>query len=158
MCNPGCFDPERHPHAGTLTRDMPLSSGSDEPHHYLWIAPTKDIDTLISTQAARLIDPLDQIFQQAVLLPSGTTLARKSTEGPIRRILGVYTAQSLCQLLVHSLSSPREVNYDKWIWASRWRIRFKGAVFHEAEGARARWSYQVVRDTLDPSPAALLAS
>ncbi|KJZ69387.1 hypothetical protein HIM_11226 [Hirsutella minnesotensis 3608] len=130
----GCFDPERSPHVGSLTRTMPVHCGADEQHYPFWAVPTRDINALIFTQAARLVLPLDHLFREASLSASDGPTSGNPAEGPIRRILAFYTAQLLCRLLVHSFSSQREVNYDKWVWLSRWRVRTKERSFNERRG------------------------
>lgn len=76
--------------------------------------------------------PLDHLFKEAS--PSPSSVLHNPADGPIRRILAFYTAQLLCRLLVHSLSSQRPVYYDKWLWLSRWRAKAKRGAYYERLG------------------------
>ncbi|OAQ71918.1 hypothetical protein VFPPC_12036 [Pochonia chlamydosporia 170] len=122
MWNDGYFDPERSPHAGPICLTVPLDPGPDE-HYPFWIVPTRDMNALIFTQAARLIVPLDHLFQEASLPSTDQSSSPVShADRSIRRIFAFYTAQLLCRLLEHAFSSEREFNYDNWIWCSDWRV------------------------------------
>ncbi|KJZ70003.1 hypothetical protein HIM_10614 [Hirsutella minnesotensis 3608] len=132
MWSRGAFDPAQNPHTGSVSCVLGTQAGVNEPHYPFWVVPTRDINALIFTQAARLVLPLDHLFKEAS--PSPSSALHNPAEGPIRRILAFYTAQLFCRLLVHSLSSQRAVNYDKWMFLSRWRARAKGRTFHERRG------------------------
>ncbi|GJN86977.1 hypothetical protein PLIIFM63780_010559 [Purpureocillium lilacinum] len=131
MWSRGAFDPDKNPHTGPMSRVVGTQSEAGQPHYPFWIVPTRDFNALIFTQAARLVVPLDHLFKQA---SSGPSSPRKPDEGSIRRVLAYYTAQLFCRLLVHSLSSQREVNYDDWIWRSRWRAQVARRTFYERRG------------------------
>jgi hypothetical protein len=132
MWSRGAFDPVRNPHTGSLSRTLDMRLGTGEPHYPFWVVRTRDINALIFTQAARLVLPLDHLFNEAST--SRPLVKQNPAEGPIRRILAFYTAQLFCRLLVHALSSHQAVNYDKWMWLSRWRVRAKGRSFYERRG------------------------
>lgn len=129
---------DRNPHLGSLTRSVSLRSGeggaAGHPHCAFWVVPTRDINALIVTQAARLLLPLDYIFQEAVATPpasdnsSSPTTSASSTvsstvTSQVRQILAFYTAQLFCRLLTWSLGSNTERPYDHWIWLRRWTVR-----------------------------------
>jgi len=136
MWDRGALDPVRSPHTGPLSRVVPLRPGGGRTeggrqHHYpFWAVPTRAINTLIVTQAARFVLPLDHIFREAASLPVAATKNHRgqsgpSTSSPIQQILGFYTAQLLCRLLTYSLSSDTEYPFDKWIWLSQWTVKVK---------------------------------
>ncbi|KAK7414022.1 hypothetical protein QQZ08_012556, partial [Neonectria magnoliae] len=116
MWSNGSFCPDRSPYTGSLTHVVPLNPEPGE-HYPFWAVPTKDINALIFTQAARLVLPLDHIFLKP--LPSQAP----SSPPPVQQVLDFYTAQLLCRLLTHTLSSEQALGFDKWIWLSRWRVR-----------------------------------
>ena len=69
--------------------------------------------SFISTQATRLILPLDHIFQEATR-KEGKQLS--SSTDPIRQILTFYTAQLFYRLLIYALNDEEEEqNFDNWI-------------------------------------------
>ncbi|KAH6984194.1 hypothetical protein BKA56DRAFT_642522 [Ilyonectria sp. MPI-CAGE-AT-0026] len=92
----GYFQATRESHTGPLDRTAPLLA---EPSVYLpfWTIPTKDINPMIFTQAARFVLPLDHLFFEAV----------------------------------HSFIGEKMLNYDKWIWLSRWTV--PNRYFHRRE-------------------------
>ncbi|KAL6406261.1 hypothetical protein AUP68_10432 [Ilyonectria robusta] len=96
----GYFQATRESHTGPLDRTAPLLA---EPsvHLTFWTIPTKDMNAMIFTQAARFVLPLDHLFFEA---GTGLTEQRAHSdvaERYVQRILGFYTAQMLCRLLVH---------------------------------------------------------
>ncbi|KAH6982586.1 hypothetical protein EDB80DRAFT_824530, partial [Ilyonectria destructans] len=142
MWGNGAFDPDRSPHTGPLSRVVPLrsgggSEGEDPQHHYpFWAVPTRVINTLIATQAARFVLPLDHIFREAASSPNASTTKHQSqphssssscsnASSSIQQILAFYTAQLLCRLLTFSLSSETDYTFDSWIWLSRWIAKVK---------------------------------
>ncbi|KAH7115723.1 hypothetical protein EDB81DRAFT_611081, partial [Dactylonectria macrodidyma] len=135
MWGNGAFDPARSPHTARLSRVVPLRPGEGaeggRPHHYpFWAVPTRVINTLVATQAARFVLPLDHIFREAASLPAAATKNHRgqpgpSTSSPIQQVLGFYTAQLLCRLLTYSLTSETEYSFDNWIWLSRWTVKAK---------------------------------
>ncbi|EXU95277.1 hypothetical protein X797_011645 [Metarhizium robertsii] len=60
------FDTGRNAHTGPFSRVLPLGPDSDV-HCPFWMLPTRDLNDLIFTQAARLLLPLDHLFQEASL-------------------------------------------------------------------------------------------
>ncbi|KAH7142563.1 hypothetical protein B0J13DRAFT_636000 [Dactylonectria estremocensis] len=133
MLADGFFDPDRNPHTDSLSRAVPHHPQAGE-HYPFWAVPTRDINALIFTQAARLVVPLDHLFQEATLTSPDQDTPRNPAESSIRRILSLYTAQLFCRLLIHNFSSERELNYDKWIWLSLWRVRARGRSLKERRG------------------------
>lgn len=131
MWSKGHFDPDRNPHVGPLRWTVPLNPGPDE-HYPFWVVPTSDMNALIFTQAARLIVPLDHLFQEASV-SSTDELLGPASEGDrsVRRIFAFYTAQLLCRLLEHTFSSKRELNFDNWIWRSDWKVPEGAGVVRE---------------------------
>ena len=132
MWSRGAFDPDANPHTGPMSRVIAMQPEADEPHYPFWVVPSRHFNALLGTQAARLVVPLDHLFKEAS--PSPSSVLHNPADGPIRRILAFYTAQLLCRLLVHSLSSQRPVYYDKWLWLSRWRAKAKGGAYYERLG------------------------
>ena len=92
--------------------DSPAQPGPDE-HFPFWIVPTNELNALIFTQAARLIVPLDRLFQEATV-PSTHEGHRGRQPGGmfLRRIFAFYTAQLLCRLLQHTFSSEPALDLD----------------------------------------------
>ncbi|KAH7147116.1 hypothetical protein B0J13DRAFT_584454 [Dactylonectria estremocensis] len=151
MYGQGIFNPDRSPHTGPLTQLVPLHppERGEEEHYPFWIIPTKEIHVFIFTQAARLILPLDYLFLKA----SGASKANeRNAAGPVRshtaasaasaafvasaasssdpatyssicQILAFYTAQLLCRMLIYTFTSQRDMDYDHWIWQSRWTVK-----------------------------------
>jgi hypothetical protein len=89
-----------------------VSSGAE--HDPFWVIPTRDINGLVFTQAARLVLPLDCLFRQAAL---STTLS------PPALILAFYTAKLFCRLLTYALTSKERFSYDNWIWLPQWTVQ-----------------------------------
>lgn len=138
----GALDPDSNPHAGPLSWTVPLRPEAIEPtggirsqpHCPFWVVPTRAMNAFVSTQAARLVIPLDYLFQEADAKPTSVS---KSGPGPttgtldppssaairIQRILSLYTAQLFCRLLIHSVGSEKEQSFDNWIWLQRWIVR-----------------------------------
>jgi hypothetical protein len=58
------FDPGMNPHVGQISRRVSFTSDDSE-HSPFWIIPTRDLKALVLIQAARLILPLDHLFNQA---------------------------------------------------------------------------------------------
>ncbi|KAH7109224.1 hypothetical protein EDB81DRAFT_930075, partial [Dactylonectria macrodidyma] len=113
MWDRGYFDPSLNPHVGRMLWNVSLAPNTME-HYPFWIVPTRDINCLIFTQAARFIVPLDHLFRQ----PS-----RSPAYSSPRLILALYTAQLFCRLLIYCLNAERRFSYDNWIWLSRWTVR-----------------------------------
>ncbi|KAJ9412787.1 hypothetical protein QL093DRAFT_2570441 [Fusarium oxysporum] len=102
-----------------------LADGAFQPDQPTHTVPTRMINNFVSTQAARFILPLDDIFQEA------TSKAAKryssSSLNPVRQILAFYTAQLFCRLLIYALSDEdEEQHFDNWIWKSVWSVRLRG--------------------------------
>lgn len=133
MLHRGVFDPERSPHTGQTSRSIPLRHESGDQYPF-WIVPTRDINALVFTQAARLILPLDHLFQEVSLSPGDQTAPCDSSGSSIRQILSFYTAQILCRLLILNFCSERELSHDKWIWLRDWRVRGQPGSFRERRG------------------------
>ncbi|KAJ3453179.1 hypothetical protein MRS44_018834 [Fusarium solani] len=90
----GALEPDRSPYTGPTSWDVPLDAGA----------------------AARLILPLDHIFQE-VTRKEGEQPS--SSTDPVRQILAFYTAQLFCRLLIYALDDEEEEqNFDNWIWRS----------------------------------------
>ncbi|KAH6961865.1 hypothetical protein BKA56DRAFT_637340 [Ilyonectria sp. MPI-CAGE-AT-0026] len=110
------------PHTGLISQMIPLTTQAV--HHVpFWVVPTKDINALIFTQAARLVLPLDYLFQVASVGAADPSAKSNPTETSVHRILGFYTAQLFYRLLALSFTSEQHLHYDNWIWLSRWRVR-----------------------------------
>ncbi|KID60240.1 hypothetical protein MAN_10057, partial [Metarhizium hybridum] len=56
------FDTGRNTHTSPFSQVLPLGPDSDV-HYPFWMLPTRDLKDLIFTQAARLVLPLDHLFQ-----------------------------------------------------------------------------------------------
>lgn len=56
------FDTGRNTHTSPFSRVLPLGPDSDV-HCPFWMLPTRDLNDLIFTQAARLVLPLGHLFQ-----------------------------------------------------------------------------------------------
>ncbi|KAI8396515.1 hypothetical protein FOFC_21063 [Fusarium oxysporum] len=113
------FDPEMNPHVGQISRRVSLASDDSE-HSPFWILPTQDLKALILTQAARLVLPLDHLFDQALAQQSVETSNTNKGEVSVQLILSLYTAQLLCRLLIHTLNENESIAYDDWIWLNEW--------------------------------------
>ncbi|KAG7001606.1 hypothetical protein FocnCong_v011316 [Fusarium oxysporum f. sp. conglutinans] len=116
------FDPEMNPHVGQISRRVSLASDDSE-HSPFWILPTQDLKALILTQAARLVLPLDHLFDQALAQQSVETSNTNKGEVSVQLILSLYTAQLLCRLLIHTLNENESIAYDDWIWLNEWVVR-----------------------------------
>ncbi|PCD20080.1 hypothetical protein AU210_016778 [Fusarium oxysporum f. sp. radicis-cucumerinum] len=116
------FDPEMNPHVGQISRRVSLASDDSE-HSPFWILPTQDLKALILTQAARLVLPLDHLFDQALAQQSVDTGNTNKGEVSVQLILSLYTAQLLCRLLIHTLNEKESIAYDNWIWLKEWVVR-----------------------------------
>ncbi|KAH6959559.1 hypothetical protein BKA56DRAFT_561910 [Ilyonectria sp. MPI-CAGE-AT-0026] len=117
----GYFQATRESHTGPLDRTAPLLA---EPSVHLpfWTIPTEDINAMIFTQAARFVLPLDHLFFEAGTGLTDQPAHSNVAERYVQRILGFYTAQMLCRLLVHSFIGEKMLNYDQWIWLSCWTV------------------------------------
>ncbi len=93
MRDHGFFDPCRNPHTGQCTWEVPLSPTGDA-HFPFWAIHTRDMNELVFAQAARLVLPLEHLFQTASLSQ------QVDTEDCIRQSLAFYTAQLFCRLLI----------------------------------------------------------
>ncbi|KAL3587391.1 hypothetical protein FPOAC2_13287 [Fusarium poae] len=122
----GALHPDLSTHTGPMAQEIPLNPSSDTQHYPYWIVPTSAVQSFISTQAARFILPLDDIFQE---------VTRKTVEGspstssldPVRQILAFYTAQLFGRLLIYALNEEdQEQHFDNWIWRSAWSVRPRG--------------------------------
>ncbi|KAJ4129437.1 hypothetical protein NW765_016310 [Fusarium oxysporum] len=122
----GALHPDLSTHTGPMAQEIPLNPSSDTQHYPYWIVPTSAVQSFISTQAARFILPLDDIFQE---------VTRKTVEGgpstssldPVRQILAFYTAQLFGRLLIYALNEEdQEQHFDNWIWRSAWLVRPRG--------------------------------
>ncbi|KID82471.1 hypothetical protein MGU_10220 [Metarhizium guizhouense ARSEF 977] len=98
------FDTDRNTHTGPFSRVLPLGPDSHV-HCPFWMLPTKDLNDLIFTQAARLVLPLDHLFQEASF-----------------------------SCVVYNFSSERDYNFDKWIWLSTWNAEESRGEFWERRG------------------------
>ncbi|EEU34796.1 uncharacterized protein NECHADRAFT_79762 [Fusarium vanettenii 77-13-4] len=113
MWHRGYFEPNQSPHVGHRSFKVSgASSGAG--HDPFWVVSTKDINDLIFTQAARLVLPLDHLFQQA---------SHSANISPPSLILAFYTAQLFCRLLTYALASKERFSYDNWIWLSQWTVQ-----------------------------------
>ncbi|KAM6514439.1 hypothetical protein FALCPG4_015576 [Fusarium falciforme] len=118
MWHRGYFQPNQSPHTGQRVWD--LSSASELTEHFsFWAVPTRDINALMFTQAARLVLPLDHLFQEAAL--------NFAVSSP-GLILAFYTAQLFCRLLTYTLTSEQQFPYDNWIWLPQWRVQNRRAL------------------------------
>lgn len=113
----GYFNPNQNPHVGQLSWNMSLTPDATE-HYPFWIVSTEDVNSLIFTQAARFIVPLDHLFRQASL---------SAAHSSPYLILAFYTSQLFCRLLTYCLQSERQFPYDNWIWLSRWTVQHRQA-------------------------------
>ncbi|KAH6983819.1 hypothetical protein EDB80DRAFT_875320 [Ilyonectria destructans] len=120
MWHRGYFQPNQNPHIGQRVWNLSFVSELTE-HHPFWVVPTRDINALIFTQAARLVLPLDHLFQEPAL--------NFAVSSPCL-ILAFYTAQLSCRLLTYTLTSEQQFPYDNWIWLPRWRVQHRRA--HQA--------------------------
>jgi hypothetical protein len=116
------FDPETNPEVGQITRTMSLRSDDTE-HYPFWVVPTRDLKAMILTQAARLILPLDHLFNQASTQSSVESGDLNKGELSVRLVLSLYTAQLFCRLLIHALNDEEHAPYDNWIWLKEWVVR-----------------------------------
>uniref|UniRef100_A0A0D2YIU5 Uncharacterized protein n=2 Tax=Fusarium oxysporum (strain Fo5176) TaxID=660025 RepID=A0A0D2YIU5_FUSOF len=125
MLADGAFQPDQATHTGPMMQEIMLDPTSDTQHYPFWIVPTRMINDFVSTQAARFILPLDDIFQEA----TSKAAERYSSPSlnPVRQILAFYTAQLFCRLLIYALSDEdEEQHFDNWIWKSVWSVRLRG--------------------------------
>ncbi|KAH7112291.1 hypothetical protein B0J13DRAFT_631513 [Dactylonectria estremocensis] len=147
MWSTGELGAGRSPHTGSRARSVPLRRDevASQSHCAFWAVPTRDINALIVTQAARLVLPLEYLFQEAVAIPlvphddpghhdltNASSTASSAASSQVQQILAFYTAQLLCRLLTWSLGSNTDRPFDRWIWLQRWttrpRSRRSGAV------------------------------
>lgn len=122
----GALEPSRSPHTGPMAWDVPLDDDARASgmHCPFWVIPTKVMTSFVSTQAARLILPLDHIFQEATRKEGDQP---SSSTDPVRQILAFYTAQLFCRLLIYALDDEEEEqNFDNWVWRSAWTVRTRG--------------------------------
>ncbi|WKT53995.1 hypothetical protein QSH57_004579 [Fusarium oxysporum f. sp. vasinfectum] len=122
MWSNGYFQVTRESHTGPLNRTAPLAGELSLHHLPFWTIPTKETNAILFTQAARFVLPLDHLFFRA-----GTGFAEQPAQSNVaeryvQSILGFYTAQMLCRLLVHSFIGEKMLHYDQWIWLSRWTV------------------------------------
>ncbi|KAH7169545.1 hypothetical protein DER46DRAFT_659175 [Fusarium sp. MPI-SDFR-AT-0072] len=117
------LEPGQNPHTGPMCWEVPLTSTTSEQHYPFWVLPTEMVTTFASTQAARFVLPLDHIF----LHPSRRVAQASSSSllDPVRQILGFYTAQLLCCLLIYSVDDEQEYGFDNWIWKSTWQVKYR---------------------------------
>jgi hypothetical protein len=123
----GYFQATHKNNTGPLDQTAPLQDELGVRHLPFWTIPTKDINAIIFTQAARFVLPLDHLFFEAC---TGLTEQRAQsdvTQCYVQRILNFYTAQMLCRLLVHSFIGEKILNYDQWIWHARWTVLSKSS-------------------------------
>lgn len=126
MLADGVFQPGQSTHTGPMTQEIPLDPASTTQHYPYWIVPTSVIKDFISTQAARFILPLDDIFRE-VANKTAECYSSSSSLDPVRQILAFYTAQLFCRLLIYALNDEdEEQNFDNWIWRSVWWVRPRG--------------------------------
>ncbi|KNB20547.1 hypothetical protein FOXG_17463 [Fusarium oxysporum f. sp. lycopersici 4287] len=102
MRSNGYFQATRESHTGPLNRTAPLVGELSLHHLPFWTIPTKEINAILFTQAARFALPLDHIFFRAATGFAEQPAPSNVVERYVQSILGFYTAQMLCQLLVHS--------------------------------------------------------
>ncbi|EXA29450.1 hypothetical protein FOVG_19070 [Fusarium oxysporum f. sp. pisi HDV247] len=126
MLADGAFQPDQATHTGPMVQEIMLDPTSDTQHYPFWIVPTRMINDFVSTQAARFILPLDDIFQEATS-KAAERYSSSSSLNPVRQILAFYTAQLFCRLLIYALSDEdEEQHFDNWIWKSVWSVRLRG--------------------------------
>ncbi|KAL6408153.1 hypothetical protein AUP68_08527 [Ilyonectria robusta] len=126
----GYFQATRESHTGLLDWTIPLT-GEDHVHFPFWTVPTRDINAMIFTQAARLVLPLDHLFNEAGASSVEQPARFDVADRHVHRILGFYTAQMFCRLLIHSFAGEQMLDYEHWIWLPRcakspcspWRMR-----------------------------------
>ncbi|KAH6981426.1 hypothetical protein EDB80DRAFT_825477 [Ilyonectria destructans] len=118
----GYFQATRESHTGPLDWTIPLT-GEDHVHFPFWTVPTRDINAMIFTQAARLVLPLDHLFNEAGASSVEQPARFDVADRHVHRILGFYTAQMFCRLLIHSFVGEQMLDYDHWIWLPRWWVR-----------------------------------
>ncbi|PNP80886.1 hypothetical protein FNYG_05773 [Fusarium nygamai] len=127
----GMLDLDQNPHTGPVCWNVPFTSAASDQHCPFWVLPTETVVKFVSTQAARFLLPLDHIFLQAPNevakpLSSSSSSSSSSSLDPVRQILGLYTAQLLCRLLIHSVDDEQEYGFDNWIWRPTWTVRTRG--------------------------------
>ncbi|RKK74454.1 hypothetical protein BFJ71_g17273, partial [Fusarium oxysporum] len=122
----GMLDPDQNPHTGPVCWNVPLTSSASDQHCPFWVLPTETVVKFVSTQAARFVLPLDHIFSQASKQVARPLSSSSSSPDPIQQILGFYTAQLLCRLLIHSADDEQEYGFDNWIWRPTWTVRTRG--------------------------------
>jgi hypothetical protein len=128
----GALESSRSPHTGPISWDVPLGDGDGDArvsgmHCPFWAIPTEVMTSFVSTQAARLILPLDHIFQEVTRKEGEQPSSSSSSTDHVRQILGFYTAQLFCRLLIYALDDEEEgLNFDNWIWRSDWTARTRG--------------------------------
>ncbi|KAF5706285.1 hypothetical protein FMUND_11688 [Fusarium mundagurra] len=127
----GMLDPDQNPHTGPVSWNVPFTSAVSDQHCPFWVLPTETVVKFVSTQAARFLLPLDHIFLQASNevakpLSSSSSSSSSSSLDPVQQILGLYTAQLLCRLLIHSVDDEQEYGFDNWIWRPTWTVRTRG--------------------------------
>ncbi|KAL9563949.1 hypothetical protein ACKAV7_011984 [Fusarium commune] len=118
----GYFQATRESHTGPLNQTAPLVEELGLHHLPFWTIPTKEINAILFTQAARFVLPLDHLFFRASTGFAEQPSQSNVVERYVQSILGFYTAQMLCRLLVHSFIGEKMLHYDQWIWLSRWTV------------------------------------
>jgi hypothetical protein len=128
MLADGAFQPDQTTHTGPMIQEIMLDPTFNTQHYPFWIVPTRVINDFISTQAARFILPLDDIFREATRKTAECYSSSSSASlNPVRQILAFYTAQLFCRLLIYALSDEDdEQHFDNWIWKSVWSVRPRG--------------------------------
>ncbi|KAG7405711.1 hypothetical protein Forpi1262_v018437 [Fusarium oxysporum f. sp. raphani] len=128
MLADGAFQPDQTTHTGPMIQEIMLDPTFNTQHYPFWIVPTRVINDVISTQAARFILPLDDIFREATRKTAECYSSSSSASlNPVRQILAFYTAQLFCRLLIYALSDEdEEQHFDNWIWKSVWSVRPRG--------------------------------
>ncbi|KAF4470037.1 hypothetical protein FALBO_3059 [Fusarium albosuccineum] len=125
MLADGAFNPDQSPHTGPMTQEIPLDPGPNQRHCPYWVVPTSVMNAFVSTQAARFVLPLDNIFRQVI--KKRTECCSLPSFDPVRQILAFYTAQLFCRLLIYSLNEEDdEQHFDNWIWRSVWSVYPRG--------------------------------
>lgn len=122
----GMLDPDQNPHTGPVCWNVPFTSATSDEHCPFWVLPTESVVRFVSTQAARFWLPLDHIFLQASNKPAEPLSSSSTSPDPVQQILGLYTAQLLCRLLIHSVDDEQEYGFDNWIWRPTWTVRTRG--------------------------------
>ncbi|EXK76443.1 hypothetical protein FOQG_18817 [Fusarium oxysporum f. sp. raphani 54005] len=122
----GMLDPDQNPHTGPVCWNAPLTSSASDQHCPFWVLRTETVVKFVSTQAARFVLPLDHIFSQASKQVARPLSSSSSSLDPVQQILGLYTAQLLCRLLIHSVDDEQEYGFDNWIWRPTWTVRTRG--------------------------------